>query len=181
LYERSLFAFVENLWGHPWERSFGTGIGREREMNTGENPTGAPSQASCGTFAHGSDIGVRGKGPSLARAFEQVALALTSVVADPARVKPEQEVAIECSAHDHELLLLEWLDALIYEMATRRMLFSRFDVAIEEGRLRARAFGETVDVARHQPAVEVKGATCTELSVTRGEDGVWSAQCVVDV
>jgi SHS2 domain-containing protein len=38
-----------------------------------------------------------------------------------------------------------------------------------------------VDVARHQPAVEVKGATFTELKVRRTDQGEWLAQCVVDV
>jgi SHS2 domain-containing protein len=37
-----------------------------------------------------------------------------------------------------------------------------------------------VDPVRHQPAVEVKGATCTGLSVTC-ENGLWHARCVVDV
>ena len=36
------------------------------------------------------------------------------------------------------------------------------------GSLVARAFGEPVEVARHQPAVEVKGATWTGLRVARG-------------
>jgi SHS2 domain-containing protein len=38
-----------------------------------------------------------------------------------------------------------------------------------------------VDVARHQPAVEIKGATYTELKVGRTDNGLWFAQCVVDV
>jgi SHS2 domain-containing protein len=41
--------------------------------------------------------------------------------------------------------------------------------------------GEPVDVERHRPAVEVKGATCTELAVERLADGSFRAQCVVDV
>jgi SHS2 domain-containing protein len=49
------------------------------------------------------------------------------------------------------------------------------------GQLRATAWGEPVEVTRHQPAVEVKGATYTELRVQRTEDGGWLAQCVVDV
>jgi SHS2 domain-containing protein len=43
------------------------------------------------------------------------------------------------------------------------------------------AYGEPVDRARHQPAVEVKGATHTALGVERRDDGAWIAQCVVDV
>jgi SHS2 domain-containing protein len=38
-----------------------------------------------------------------------------------------------------------------------------------------------VDIGRHKPAVEVKGATYTQLKVARDEAGAWMAQCVVDV
>jgi SHS2 domain-containing protein len=61
------------------------------------------------------------------------------------------------------------------------MLFSRFDVHIAGDSLEADAWGEPIDVARHAPAVEVKGATLTELAVRREPDGRWLAQCVVDV
>lgn len=132
-------------------------------------------------FSHEADIGVRGFGASLAESFEQAALALTAVVTDPAGVAPDAAVALECAAPDPELLFAEWLNSLIYEMATRRMLFSRFNVAIDGTHLRATAWGEPVEVARHRPAVEVKGATYTELRVARQDNGEWLAQTVVDV
>ncbi|MFQ5985140.1 MAG: archease [Alphaproteobacteria bacterium] len=132
-------------------------------------------------FPHEADIGVRGLGPTKAAAFEQAALALTGVVADPGRVKPRAAVELTLSAPDDELLLADWLGALIYEMATRKMLFGRFAVEIEGSSLRATAWGEPVDVARHRPAVEAKGATYTALKVAREPGGGWVAQCVVDV
>ncbi len=132
-------------------------------------------------FPHEADIGLHGFGPSPAVAFEQAALAMTATVADLPRVRDTTPVAIRCTAPDAELLLVDWLNALVFEMATRRMLFRRFEVALEDGRLRATAWGEEVDVARHQPAVEIKGATCTALSVSRAADGIWHARCVVDV
>jgi len=61
------------------------------------------------------------------------------------------------------------------------MLFGRFAVTIEDSRLSGRAWGEPVDVDRHRPAAEVKGATYTALQVSRRADGQWLAQCVVDV
>jgi tRNA nucleotidyltransferase (CCA-adding enzyme) len=61
------------------------------------------------------------------------------------------------------------------------MLFGAFHVSIEEGRLTATAIGERVDPVRHEPAVEIKGATYTALRVERQSDGTWLAQCVVDV
>ena len=132
-------------------------------------------------FPHQADMGVRGVGPTLADAFEQTALAMTAVVTDPARVASKEAVDIHCEAPDDELLLVDWLNALILEMAARHMLFSRFEVRIEEHRLVAAAWGEVVDPNKHQPAVEIKGATYTELSVGRDESGQWMAQCVVDV
>jgi tRNA nucleotidyltransferase (CCA-adding enzyme) len=90
-------------------------------------------------------------------------------------------VSIVAEAPDDELLLVDWLNALVYEMATRKMLFSRFDVQFNNHALRATAWGEPVEVVRHEPAVEVKGATYTEVSVKQDGQGRWIAQCVVDV
>jgi len=132
-------------------------------------------------FEHGADIGVRGFGATIAQAFEQAALALTAVITDPGGIEPRLAVHIACEAADRELLLARWLNALVYEMAVRRMLFGRYEVSIEGHRLEARAYGEPVDVARHRPAVEVKGATYTALRVARADDGGWVAQTVVDV
>lgn len=133
-------------------------------------------------FHHQADIGIRGIGPTLDEAFAEAALALTAVITDPAVVHAEEEVTIHCAAPDAELLLVDWLNALIYEMATRRMLFSRFAVSISAAlQLKASAWGEAVEPARHQPAVEVKGATYTALSVVHHDGGDWVVQCVVDV
>lgn len=131
-------------------------------------------------FAHEADIGIAGEGQSLNDAFAQVALALTAVVTD-APVQPRTNVVIRCEAPSTELLLADWLNALVYEMATRRMLFGRFDVTIDGTQLHAVAWGEAVDRDRHAPAVEVKGATYTALSVERLPTDGYRVQCVVDV
>jgi SHS2 domain-containing protein len=140
-----------------------------------------PQQRTWEHFAHQADIGIRGTGDTLAEAFEQAAHALTAVITDPATVHATREVQIHCEADDPELLLVDWLNAIVYEMAVRRMLFSRFEVEIDGTQLSGRAWGEAIDIARHQPAVEVKGATFTELKVAQDGDGRWLAQCIVDV
>jgi SHS2 domain-containing protein len=132
-------------------------------------------------FPHQADIGVRGIGATKEEAFEQAALALTAVIADPETIAPDAWIEVACEAPDDELLLVDWLNAIVYEMATRRMLFSRFEVAIDGSKLKARIWGEPIDAAKHEPAVEVKGATCTELRVGEGQSSLWLAQCVVDV
>lgn len=132
-------------------------------------------------YEHEADIGVRGIAASLNGAFEQAALGMMAVITDLDAIAATETVSIKCQAPDAELLLMDWLNALVYEMATRRLLFARFEVRIDGDRLHATAWGEPVDVARHQPAVEIKGATFTTLQVKQRDDGLWQAQCVVDV
>jgi len=145
-------------------------------------------------FPHQADIGIRGLGSTKEQAFEQAALALTAVVADLDKIEPKGKVKINCRAIprqardgeqsrtiDDELLLFDWLNSLLYEMDTRKILFSRFEVHIDGDNLTAIAWGQKMDVSKHQPAVEVKAATYQDLSVRQDESGTWIAQCVVDV
>jgi tRNA nucleotidyltransferase (CCA-adding enzyme) len=131
-------------------------------------------------FPHDADVGVRGFGVTAQQAFEQAALALTAVITHT-EVRPTARVEVTCEAPELDLLFVEWLNAIIYEMAVRRMLFGRFAVTIEGSRLAGILWGEPVDVERHAPACEPKGATYTALKVARDAAGIWSAACVVDV
>jgi SHS2 domain-containing protein len=145
-----------------------------------ESLTDAPKQC-WEHFSHAADIGVRGYGSSMEEAFAQGALALTAIVTDINLVQRAETVQVTCACPDNELLFVDWLNAVIYEMVTRNMLFSRFRVAIDGGKLRATLDGEAIDRDRHEPAVEPKGATYTELKVERQKDGRWMAQCIIDV
>jgi SHS2 domain-containing protein len=146
----------------------------------GADPAAVAATAGWELFEHDADIGVRGFGATRAEAFEQAALGLTAVITDVDQVVPRECVAICCEAPGDELLFTEWLNALVYEIATRKMLFSRYAVTLEGCTLTAQAWGEGIDVARHRPAVEIKGATLTALRVACS-GGRWLAQTVVDV
>lgn len=132
-------------------------------------------------FEHQADIGVRAVAPSREALFELLAKALTAIISEPERVRPVETIKVQCEAPDDALLLVDWLNALVYEMATRRMLFGAWHVELDDHKLTASVSGETVDRARHQPVVEVKGATYTALSVEQDGQGLWHGQCVVDV
>ena len=131
-------------------------------------------------FTHEADIGIRGIGTSLENAFEMAAYALTAVVTHPDNVAHETAVHIQCAEPDVELLFLDWINALIYEMDTRQMIFSDFHVQIHDSKLTADIRGEKINRQKHDPAVDIKGATMTELKVSN-DNNLWIAQCVVDV
>ena len=130
---------------------------------------------------HGADIGVRGYGDDLPQAFAQAALSLSAIVTDLEKIEPTESIEIECEAPEFDLLLVDWLNEIVYRMATQNMLFSRFEVQIEDHHLMARLYGEKADPCKHQPAVEIKGATFTELKVYQNDAGVWVVQCIIDV
>ncbi len=132
------------------------------------------------TFEHEADIGIRGFGNSLEEAFENAAVALYSVMVNIGKIAPTEKKIIAVSAPDRELLLVEWLNALLALSDIERLVFSKFEVKIKGTSLFGIAWGEPLDRVRHEAHVEVKGATYHMLSVKQ-EDGRYRAQCVVDV
>jgi len=85
---------------------------------------------------------------------------------------------VRCAA---PALFVDWLNAVIYEMATRNVFFRRFGVEIEGTSLAAEIKYEPANIALHAPAVEAKAATYTELSVRKEAEGRGVAECSVDV
>lgn len=132
------------------------------------------------TFEHEADIGIRGVGSSIEEAFEGAAMAMYSVMVNIEAIKPQEQKKVTASAPDRELLLVEWLNALLSLSDVERMVFSKFEVNIEGTMLTGTAWGEKLDQTRHEPNVEVKGATYHMLNVHKDGDS-FVAQCVVDV
>jgi SHS2 domain-containing protein len=140
----------------------------------------APDTPDWTHFPHQGDVGVRGHGATMEEAFENAAQAMIAVIVPLDLIRVSETTRVSCRAADREILLLDWLNAVIYAMATEGMVYRDFKVRIEGERLEGEMQGETVEPARHEPSVELKGATLTELEVAE-ENGRWRAQCVVDV
>jgi SHS2 domain-containing protein len=96
-------------------------------------------------------------------------------VVDVGAIEQIEMVEVRCDAPDFELLLVSWVKAVIYEMAVRRMLFSKFRIALRECSLTGNLAGEKADPERYQVAVEGEGATVSALKVTCDRDGQWLA------
>ncbi len=132
------------------------------------------------TFEHQADVGIRGNGETYEEAFANAALAMYSVMVNILRVEHREARTVQVSAADREQLLVEWLNALLAVSDIDRMVFSRFETRIVGNMLTGTAWGEHLDRAKHEPSVEVKGATYHLLKVAN-EEGRCVAQCVVDV
>ena len=130
-------------------------------------------------FEHGADIGVRGIGRSLEEALAMAAKAVFSLMVDDVESIPQRHrVDIRAEGFDAESLLIAWLNELLAEADIRGLVFSGFSLALSGWTLEGSAAGS--GLSGRDPGVEVKAATYSEAMVFEKE-GVWIAQCVVDV
>lgn len=115
---------------------------------------------------HPADIGVRARGEDLARLFENAAAGMLGIAFDPATVTEREHRAIAAEAPDREMLLVNFLDELLWLVDGERWLPRRVSVGeICETRVSAMAFGEPRDAACHAMRTIIKAVTFHLLSV----------------
>ncbi len=131
---------------------------------------------------HPADVGVRAWGASEEAVFEEAAKGMFSLVCDPQTVGSLETllVEVEAPAADHELLLVAWLNELLYLFEARRVLFSGFRVLeLGESTVRAEVAGEPLG-PHHLVCGGVKAATYHGLKLARSDDG-WEGEVILDV
>lgn len=132
-------------------------------------------------FEHQADIGIRGKGKSLAEAFEQAALAMFEIMVETKELLLDKSQLIEVQGNNLNELLIAWLSELLFLKDVEGKMYSRFEVEIiDHYKLVANVYGETTDPSRHKLKLEVKAATWTQLTIEKNNED-WIAQCLVDV
>ena len=130
---------------------------------------------------HTADVGIIAYGADLAELFSNAALALFSLIIQPESVEEKLHRRLEVSSEDHDNLLVNWLNELIYVFDAEHMLFRRFDIdSLTENLLRATCYGEMFDPARHTIKIGVKAATYHMLTVERNGGG-YKARVIFDI
>jgi len=136
------------------------------------------------TLDHTADVGFTVEAASLAELYAQAAMALTDAVTDVAAVRPLRRRRVRVTADDRELLLIEWLEELVYYLDAELLVFSRADVELRDAGgglvLTATLHGETYDPERHPAKGAVKGVTYHGLEVRRDGER-WRARVILDV
>jgi len=133
------------------------------------------------TFEHTADLGLRIRAPSLDQLFVEAAEALFSAIVENLdAVAPKQRVDVQLEGDDRALLLFDWLNELLYRFDTEHMVFGKFEVQINNGTMKASAWGEPLEPSRHSLGHEVKAITYHGLRVEKEENG-WLAEVIVDI
>ena len=129
---------------------------------------------------HTADVGIKAFGTDINQAFANAARALFSLITEPEDVEEVLHRDIELTAPDQASLLVGWLNELIYLFDTEHIIFKRFDITrLDHTQLKARAYGEKVDKARHKLKIGVKAATYHMLKVDK-DDGCM-VQVILDI
>ena len=129
---------------------------------------------------HTADVGIIAYGADLRQAFANAAKALFSIITELEDVEEVLHHDIELTAPDQESLLVEWLNDLIYLFDTENIIFKRFDIIhLDHTQLRARAYGEKVNKARHKIKTGVKATSYHMLKVDK-DDGC-KVQVIFDI
>lgn len=132
-------------------------------------------------FEHTADLGLRVRAADLDTLFVEAAQALFAMVIDDATtVRPLQKIDVRLAADQRDYLLFDWLKTLLYHWDVEHLLFSRFEVKVDDTGLTASAWGEPLDRDRHELEHEVKAITYHGLRVEQTPDG-WLAEVIVDI
>jgi len=146
-----------------------------------DQPPAVRAAAGFELTEHTADVGIHAWAPTEAAVFEQAALALFSLLCDPATVEPREVVGLEAEAPMHDLLLVAWLNELLYRFEADGLVFHRFTIDVLGARtLSATAHGEPLDPSRHAAHAGVKAVTYHGLALRRMGKG-WDATVVLDV
>ena len=131
-----------------------------------------------------SDLCFVARADTLEGLFAAAADALISVTAgDPASVREIEEHPLTLEEPDLELLMLGFLNELIYLRDAHELLLRPKQLLIHRQgspRLEARLVGERFLPHRHRAATEVKAATAHGLRVAEDAGG-WEATVTLDV
>ncbi|MDO8886374.1 archease [Candidatus Oleimmundimicrobium sp.] len=131
---------------------------------------------------HTADVGLAAYGRSLKEVFENAAVGMFSLVADLNKVGDSFSCELKVENEDREGLLVEWLNELIYVSEVQEVILKKFNITHleEDGRfLTAKAYGEKIDLSRHQIKTQIKACTYHNLKIEKNK--IWEARVIFDI
>jgi SHS2 domain-containing protein len=124
---------------------------------------------------HTAELELEIEAPSEAAVFAEALAAFAELVGDGSGRSRAREIEVE--AGDRALLLVEWLNELVYLSEVERFVPERItSLELAEGKLRA-----TVEGHRGKPRQLVKAVTLHRLELRQDDKVGWRARVVLDV
>lgn len=124
---------------------------------------------------HATDAFVEVTAKDLKEAFALTADAVINITIDQDKVEELDEKEFSAQGKDLRYLLFSWLEEITFVLITEGFAIRRieFDILENDGYLiNAKAFGEALDLKKHNFKVEIKAPTFYEMKIEQN-DGVF--------
>jgi len=137
-------------------------------------------QGSFQFIDHTADVGILVTAPTLEGLFETSAFALAEIITSVGSVSCRTVRQFHLEEDEVEIMLVSWLQELLYLLETEGLVFGRFQVNLRDSLLEASAWGEPFDPDIHTVKTEIKAVTYHQLEVVKTDRG-WQAQVIFDI
>ena len=124
---------------------------------------------------HATDAIIEVTAKDLKEAFSVAADAEINLTLDQDKVDEKEQKEFSASGKDLRYLLFSWLEEIPFVLITEGFAIKRieFDIEKNEGyKINAVAYGEPLDVQKHNFKVEIKAPTFYDMEI-REENGVY--------
>ncbi|MFC1513733.1 archease [candidate division KSB1 bacterium] len=133
---------------------------------------------------HTADIGLEFSAGTIEELFEIAAIGMFSIITDPGSTSTTEKIRIELSSSAHDLLLVEWLNELLYISETKKLFFSKFNIECKSStdgvNIVSICEGEKISTIKHRFLTEIKTATYHQLFIKQSESG-WKGRVIFDI
>ena len=124
---------------------------------------------------HATDAIIEVTAKDLKEAFTVAANAEINLTLDQDKVEEKEERKFSAKGKDLRYLLFSWLEEIPFVLITEGFAIKRLEFDIEKNNgysIDAIAYGETLDVKKHNFKVEIKAPTFYDMEI-REDDGVY--------
>jgi SHS2 domain-containing protein len=111
---------------------------------------------------HATDAFIEVTASTLNEAFTLAAQSIVDITLDRKTILENEQKVLTVSAQDLRYLLFNWLEEVNYQIITEGFAIARFTLKISKNppyRLTATAYGEPINLKKHQFKVEIKAPT----------------------
>ena len=124
---------------------------------------------------HATDAIIEVTAKNLKEAFAVAADAEINLTLDQDKVEEKGQMIFSANGKDLHYLLFSWLEEIPFILITEGFAIKRleFDIEVKDGyKINAIAYGETLDVKKHNFKVEIKAPTFYDMEI-RQDNGVY--------
>lgn len=132
-----------------------------------------------------ADVAYEVYGKTIEELFENAAEAIEQTMVDLKNVKPVINQQLSVTNQQLEILLLDFLNELLFYKDSQRVIFSRFRIRVSQldairYTLDANLWGEKIDIEKHKLRGDVKAVTRHKFLLKKKANG-YIARIVLDI